>query len=371
MHKTSIFYYHSLDLTFKSAQTLQVVKDAYFLSRLNIEVMLFGVYQDQKDLDSILRYIEDSDVVLIFAKNNHLGKLAVKVKLLLLLLLNRKKIVITRHYRKLSGLMFLKRFLGGYKVVHEMHEESIPHLFKKNISKERTKKLLLHPNLNCVVFTNDSQLTLFRQEFGVLPSFYQVIPNGVEIEKFANVQMSNNFVLTYVGQFNQWKNIDLVFAALSLLPEKYSLKIAGGKGDKKSQNLIASLISKYCLDPVRVNYLGFVDNALIPEKVLNNSNILLLPLGDNMQSQYLTSPMKLFEYMSTQIPILAIDYPSVRSIAGNSVFFSSNNPNDFADQVRKICHKSEFDFSSMNRIARQYSYQNRSQTFARDVINMI
>ena len=62
---------------------------------------------------------------------------------------------------------------------------------------------------------------------------------------------------------------------------------------------IWGIIEKYRLDSSRVIYLGYVDNKEIPNIAFNGSNLLLLPLGDNIQSMYLTSPMKLFEYMST------------------------------------------------------------------------
>lgn len=371
MHKSTIFYFHSLDLTFKSAQTLQVVKDYCYLSKLGIEVFIFGVFQSQKELDEILEYIQESNIRLIANKNTYLGSFIAKTRFLFFLFSLKRKVIVSRHYRKLSTLIFFKRLLRNCRIVHEMHEESIPHLFKAKISKQQSKELLLHADLDCIVFTNYSQLELFEKEFGVLPDLYKVIPNGVEVEKFKNVSMSSNFVLTYAGQFNRWKNVELIFAALSLLPEKYSLRVAGGKGDEKSQTFIEDLSCQYYIDPNRVDYLGFVENTDIPNKVLHGSNVLLLPLGDNIQSQYLTSPMKLFEYMATQIPVLAVDFPSVRLIAEDNIFYSANNPDDFADQLKKICHQDKFDFTTMNNIAKKYSYPNRAKIFAEEVIGEI
>ncbi len=252
-----------------------------------------------------------------------------------------------------------------------MHEESFPYLFKPHIKKRYIESLLLDKSISCLIFTNFSQKVFFKEEFGVLPIKSKVLPNGVEIEKFCNISMRKNFVLTYLGQFNHWKNIELIFKTLSLLDEKYTLKIAGGKGDRESDIFITNLIKKYHINPSRVNYLGFIDNDNVADKVLNDSNVLLVPLGDNIQSIFLTSPMKLFEYMATKVPILAVDYPSIRLITADKVFLSQNNAKNFAEQINVICNmrQKDFNFNLVNNVAQKYSYENRSKKFLNEVIN--
>ena len=80
---------------------------------------------------------------------------------------------------------------------------------------------------------------------------------------------------------------------------------------------------------------------------------------------------KLFEYMSTKIPVLAIGHPSITSIASGTIFLSKNDVDEFATKIKEICEKSEadFDFESMNKVAENYSYTNRSKKYFREVIN--
>jgi glycosyltransferase involved in cell wall biosynthesis len=254
-----------------------------------------------------------------------------------------------------------------------MHEESLPHIFKKNVLKTDMKSLFFNKRLDLIIFTNYSQQVFFKKEFGDLPYSVIVLPNGVEIEKFKNVSMSSNYVITYSGGFNKWKNVDLLFEVLSILEEKYTLRIAGGKGDLQSELYIDFLINKFDIDPRRVDYLGFVNNKEIATKVLNKSNLLLIPLGDNVQSRYLTSPMKLFEYMATKIPILAVNFPSISLITDDTIYLSSVKAIEFANKVVEICeHNSHnFDSSSMNNIAKKYSYKNRSLNYYRIIENGI
>jgi len=367
-----VYYYHPLDLTFKSAQTLQVIKDYCHLSKLGISVVVYGSYTNINDLLSIQQYIVNSNLKIISSKRSFFGKTTVKLAFFLDMLFSTgRKIIVTRHYRKLSKVLQLKKFMSDIKVLHEMHEESFPYLFKPHIRKNKIKSLLLNEFLDCIIFTNYSQEIFFEREFGQNPKKSKVLPNGVEFEKFRHATMSENFVLTYLGQFNQWKNVELIFEALSLLDDRYTLRVAGGKNDKTSQEYIFNLIKKYNINPDRVDYLGFVNNSNIVDQVLMNSHVLLLPLGDNIQSIHLTSPMKLFEYMSTKIPILAVDFPSVRLITSDKIFLSPNSGKFFSDQIRVICStkKTDFNFRLMNDLVQKYSYKNRSNIFLKEVIN--
>ena len=109
------------------------------------------------------------------------------------------------------------------------------HCIKQNLIK----------GIDNLIFTNYSQVDFFKAEFGVLPEKYVILPNGVETSKLSNQKMQANYVLTYVGQFNKWKNIDIMFHALSKLDKKYCLKIAGGKGNLESKIVIDNLIKKH------------------------------------------------------------------------------------------------------------------------------
>ena len=372
MKNIRIFYFHTLDLTFKSAQTIQVAQDYDHLSNLGVNISLFGLYKNEDDYLLIKEFFNNSKVNLVGKRYSLFNKLYIKIIFYKNLFATKSnKIVVTRHYRKLRIILKIKKYARNIKIIHEMHEESLPHLFKTNVSKTDIKSLFFNKSLDLMVFTNYSQQVLFKKEFGDLPHSVIVLPNGVELEKFNQVLMSSNYVITYGGGFNKWKNVELVFEALSILEDKYSLRIAGGKGDLQSDLYIDNLINKFDINPSRVDYLGFVNNKDFAKKVLNKSNLLLLPLGDNIQSKYLTSPMKLFEYMATKIPILAVNFPSISLITNDTIYLSSMKAKDFADKIVEICEQNvqDFDSSSMNKIAEKYSYKNRSLSLYKQIVN--
>ncbi|MFK5881566.1 MAG: glycosyltransferase family 4 protein [Sulfurospirillum sp.] len=363
MKKYNIYYYHPLNLSFKSAQTIQVVKDYFYLSRLGYNIKLFGNYDDINDMKEIEIFIKNSNLKIFYSKKSKFNKILNKITFLYKILKDKnQKIIITRHYKKLKEITFFYFLLKKVNFCHEMHEESFAYFFSKSINKQKIKSLF--KKVNFFIFTNQSQLEFYKKEFQNIPKNFVILYNGVEIEKFTNARFEKNFKITYLGQFNVWKNVELIFKSLCLLDKKYTLRIAGGKDDKQSYEYINGLIEKYNIDKKRINYLGYVKNAEVVKKVLDNSNVLLLPLGNNIQSKYLTSPMKLFEYMATNIPVVSIKYPSITSIIkNNEIYLSDDNANSFAQNIEKASIYDNKKIKLMNILSENFSYKKRSEKF--------
>lgn len=349
-----IFYYHTLKLSFKSAQTIQIIKDYAYLSKYGYKIHIYGKRENENDLKEIMDFLKNFPNVIIFES---------KTAFIKHFLFSNSPIVITRHINKLKKILFLKK-IKSFKVIHEMHEESFPYLFKKNFSKNDFFSLINKVDL--ILFTNKSQLLFFKKEFNILPKTnYIILPNGVEVEKFKNIKKENNKILAYTGQFNKWKNVEIMFEALSILPKEFRLKIAGGQS-KKDKEYIRFLIKKYNVSN-RVFYYGYIPHSKIPE-FLNKTNILLVPLGNNIQSKYLTSPMKLIEYMATNIPIVTMNYPSIRELSCSEYLYkSNNNPDDFANNILKAIKEGR-DYIDRIRCVEKLSYKERSKKYANFII---
>jgi glycosyltransferase involved in cell wall biosynthesis len=349
----NIFYYHTLKLSFKSAQTIQIIKDYAYLSRFGYKIYLYGKKENEKDFKEILNFLKEFPNVKIFESKRDFIKKFV---------FSNNPIVVTRHINKLKKINLLKK-IKSLKIVHEMHEESFPYLFKKSISKNSFFYSI--NSVDLILFTNKSQLLFFEKEFNMLPKTdYLILPNGVEVDKFKNIKRKNNKVLVYTGQFNKWKNVEILFAALSFLPKDFTLKIAGGQ-HKKDKKYIKYLIDKYNV-PDRVYYSGYIPHLKIPE-FINNTNALLVPLGNNIQSKYLTSPMKLIEYMATEIPIVTIDYPSIKGLSCSEFLYkSSNNPEAFVKNIVKAVNE-KMDYSNRLECIKKLSYKNRSEEFHKNL----
>ncbi len=280
------------------------------------------------------------------------------------------KVIVSRNYNKMREALFFRPLLGNARFLLERHEDALPHILKTDpahAEKEKAKYASLLRQADGVILTNPSQQELFDREFADRPAT-AVLPNGVDINRFSKATRgidSDRLVITYAGQFTRWKNLPLLFQALTHLDSRFVLRIAGGKGDQGSLEYIEGLVSLYGLQG-RVENLGFVPRDQLIEKVFSGSSALLLPLGDNLESRYFTSPMKLFEYMATPIPVVAVDYPSIRAIAGDdTLFLASNDPLQFARAIQQAVAEATNSprIQRMQRLAADYSYEQRSKRY--------
>ena len=82
--------------------------------------------------------------------------------------------------------------------------------------------------------------------------------------------------------------------------------------------------------------LGPVPYPAVPW-LLAYSSVLVLPLADNLFGRRLTSPLKLWDYLATTVPIVAPDLPSVAEVATLSgVPLHLHRADDPGDLVRAV-----------------------------------
>jgi glycosyltransferase involved in cell wall biosynthesis len=284
------------------------------------------------------------------------------------------KIVIGRHVKMTSVLLRLRRFLGNPIIVHELHERAFPYLAEHKPEErealERQTKAVLQ-SVDALFLTNFSQEQIVRRELERIPP-YTIVPHGVEVERFQRavrppLDNASPVVITYTGHFVGWKSVDLLFQSLALLEPRFHLRIAGGlsgkASDEASREYIRAQSEQFGVTG-RVDYRGFVSPDRLVSEVLLGSSVLALPLGDNFESRYFTCPIKLVEYISTQIPVVAVDYPSVRLLTGeDSVFLAADTPEAFAAQIRAAAFSPEqaARVRRMNEIARGLTVQERAK----------
>ena len=100
---------------------------------------------------------------------------------------------------------------------------------------------------------------------------------------------------------------------------------------------------------------------------LKAADALILPnKKGNQTSAYYTSPLKLFEYMASQRPIVASDLPSIREVLNetNAVMVEPDNPEALAAGIKLVLEDSRL----ADKLARQalvdasnYTWQKRAE----------
>ena len=102
-------------------------------------------------------------------------------------------------------------------------------------------------------------------------------------------------------------------------------------------------------------------------KILKSSDLAIVPNTNFIISEKYTSPLKIFEYLASSLPIISSDLPAMRELLKNEVnclFFESGNPDDLARKIN-LLYKNKKLLSVMSEnnynLSRKYSWNERAQ----------
>jgi len=140
-------------------------------------------------------------------------------------------------------------------------------------------------------------------------------------------------IVLYVGSFDlyhSWKGVDVLLEASLGADLDWLTVLVGGRPDEIArlrERFPASkaLLKEYCAPSDVPMYLRAADMLVIPNKK-----------GSLLSERY-TSPLKLFEYMGSGVPIVASDLPSIREVLDDTqaYFFEANNPEALRTAIRQ------------------------------------
>jgi glycosyltransferase involved in cell wall biosynthesis len=165
----------------------------------------------------------------------------------------------------------------------------------------------------------------------------EVITNGYDVEKIEKKSLDEAFTLAHIGSFLSERNPQILWESLSELIQEneafanhFKLKLIGAV----SKEVIQS-ISEYKLDSF-VQNLGYVSHkeAIVHQR---SSQVLLLIEIDSDDTKCII-PGKLFEYMVSERPILAIgpknsDFENIIKQTNTGVFYQYNQKKELKSQI--------------------------------------
>lgn len=146
-----------------------------------------------------------------------------------------------------------------------------------------------------------------------------VLPDGYDPRRFAGMPAREAAraalglaaaarLVLYTGHLFAWKGVDTLVAAAVGAP--FEVILVGGRADDRRR--VEGLRASLCADNVRL--VEPVPPAEVP-RWLAAADVLVLPNSarEVISARY-TSPLKLFEYMAAERPIVAADLPSLREV---------------------------------------------------------
>lgn len=166
-----------------------------------------------------------------------------------------------------------------------------------------------------------------------------VAPNAVDLSQFNDVviQTRSEFglpighIAMYVGHLYEWKGIGVIIdAAQRSKIEDLIFVFVGG-----TDNDLARYRSE-TKDLKNVLFMGRRSHQKIPA-LIKSADVLLLPnIPSTQESTLYTSPIKMFEYMASGVPIIASDLPSIREILSdkNAVLVKAGDPDALLQGIK-------------------------------------
>ena len=270
------------------------------------------------------------------------------------LIFKKANYIYSRDFLPLFFLSFFKKNL-----IYEAH--SFPeHFWLYQGILGRVKRL--------VVITQ--RLKEFYQEKGITQGKILVAPDGVDLEEF-NIKKSqeecrgklnlplDKKIIGYVGQLKTMrmkKGIDDLIRATRIVG--HALCLVGGQ---QSDIIEYKKLAK----GLNIIFVGQVQHKLIPY-YLKSFDVLVMPFPQAKHYLYYMSPLKMFEYMAVQRPIVASDLPSIREILNenNAVLVQPDNPQSLARGIKLALENTDFS-AKISRQAfedvQKYTWSKRAQ----------
>ena len=341
----NIAYIHTGQWPSNSPSFTFVTLNAIALAEYFSNIYLFVKKNNEEPTENILKnnfdlvqpknlHIELIETSKIVKTNLLYGKKIVK-KLKELVENKNLDIIITRNSRMLKFLLPFK-LNNNVKLYYEAHDfyadlslrNDID--IKKNRKEEKNEQTYL-PHVTGIICLQNEQKEIYEKVFPTVKCYLA----RTGLQKVLNKNEEKKY-LTYIGSLDQHKGILQLLKALGKSESKPHLLIIGGKNDREIES-VKKEVSKYYEDSL-VTITGWVNNKDL-RKYLRQTAIGIVPLTDTFFNRFLTSPLKLFDYYSYSIPVIASDLPTSRELVLEGMtgfFFEEGNEQDLASTIDKL-----------------------------------
>ncbi len=260
-----------------------------------------------------------------------------------------------RDYKLLKIMLFLKKigFISN-NIIFEVHE--IP-------QKQAILKSILQSN-RLVAISQTSKNKLIKlgyQEKSILVA-HDGFDTNEQIFKIENSlidSLNPNNTIVYTGSYSNWKNIEFIIEIANNLGNINFLFV----GLDKSKLLHCNISSN-------IYFLDYVEHKYI-YSILNRFNYAILSLNMNYEISNYTSPLKLFEYLSSGLTIFVPNVENIKEIIedGYNGYLYEFNIAKTSKLISKIIdEKKIFKKELIKESVKKYSWTKRADLVSKWII---
>jgi glycosyltransferase involved in cell wall biosynthesis len=222
-------------------------------------------------------------------------------------------------------------------------------------------------------------LSSLYSQLGAQEETFVVVPNGVDLGEFAAVTPDKNIwgseyglpekekVVLYVGHFFAWKGVYTLLDAAKDIAGRVVL--VGGL--PQDQDKIKSYLENKKINNVKIIEFQSHDKVI---KLIKSADVVVLPNTQKEErSSRFTTPLKLFEYLASGVPLVASNLPSFQDYLvdkENCLLFTPDNSESLAKNVNLILDNSSLAKNLSGKAlqdAQKYTWLNR----AKKIINFL
>jgi len=210
---------------------------------------------------------------------------------------------------------------------------------------------------------------------GISESKILVAPSGVDLDAYMQYASKNKMELreklslpndkklaVYTGHLYRDRGLEILVDSAKYIGDQTEILIVGGLPE--DINRLQKLVDDSGLSD-RISLLGSRPVSEIPLYQLS-ADVLVMPYPEHWKLKNWSSPMKMFEYMASNRPIVASDFPIVREVLNdkNSHLVKPGDPAALAEGINK-CLGDEAYSRSISQIAfedvKEYTWDRRAQ----------
>ena len=267
---------------------------------------------------------------------------------------------------KMTTLSYLKKLLpllkkGEYDIVYTRTPEILGILLSSGISvvaelhrlpRRNRKKFVMHCNKCRMIVCLTTPMRNELVKWGVSKDKIIVEGDAVDLLQFDKEKegeplgLSKNAdgrpIIGYVGALASMglqKGVGEILNAIHLLKReniKVHSEIVGGPDGWVSE--YKKMAKHLGLDGTDVTFRGHIPSNEVP-RAMKECDLLIYPAPINKHTYFMrdTSPLKLFEYMAAEKPIISADLPTVRDVLDEetAIFCKPGDPQSLADAIKE------------------------------------